>query len=214
MSGLQLTALALFGCGVAATFSPQPFRELRQNSYRARALLNAFAILLLINWLRLSLPTSPDIHFLLISALTLTLGFRLALYCATAVLVLMAVVGMSPPAQLGINGLCFVLLPVLQAYLIYTIAFHRLPRHFFSYIFLCAFLPGALTLALSMLLAGQAYLAQGLYSEEVISQHYYPIILLMVFPEALLNGIIMTLLVLYRPEWVYTFHDRFYFDER
>ena len=214
MSELQLAALTLFGCCVAAAFSAHLLTECREDKARALALLNAFAALLVINCLRLSLPTGPDIHFLLTGALTLTLGFRAALCCSTATLLVTTAAGITSPAQLGINGICFVLLPVGLTYLLYALALHRLPRHFFSYIFLCAFLPAALVLALSMLLAGQFYIAQGLYSAETIVHNYYQIIPLLLFPEALLNGIIMTILVLYRPQWVYTFHDRFYFDDR
>jgi uncharacterized membrane protein len=35
---------------------------------------------------------------------------------------------------------------------------------------------------------------------------------LLMFGEAFLNGMAMTLLVAYRPRWVSTFHDHWYLD--
>ena len=41
---------------------------------------------------------------------------------------------------------------------------------------------------------------------------YLLFIPLLMFGEAFLNGMTMTLLVAYRPAWVSTFHDRWYLD--
>lgn len=50
----------------------------------------------------------------------------------------------------------------------------------------------------------------GAYPWHTISADYLSIWPLLLFPEALLNGMAMTLLAVYRPHWVNTFFDREY----
>lgn len=50
----------------------------------------------------------------------------------------------------------------------------------------------------------------GAYPWHIISADYLSIWPLLLFPEALLNGMAMTLLAVYRPHWVSTFFDREY----
>ena len=50
----------------------------------------------------------------------------------------------------------------------------------------------------------------GTYSWHTISADYLSVWPLLLFPEALLNGMTMTLLAVYRPYWVNTFFDREY----
>ena len=38
-------------------------------------------------------------------------------------------------------------------------------------------------------------------------------IIVMLFPEGFLNGMLMTILVVYRPEWVSSFDDREYLNK-
>ncbi|MFT5313825.1 MAG: putative membrane protein, partial [Paraglaciecola sp.] len=37
---------------------------------------------------------------------------------------------------------------------------------------------------------------------------------LMLFMEGMLNGMTITLLIIYRPEWVYTFYDKIYLEKK
>ena len=50
----------------------------------------------------------------------------------------------------------------------------------------------------------------GIYPIEYIFREYLPFVPLTSLPEALLNGMAMTLLVVYRPQWVSTFDDERY----
>ena len=155
-----------------------------------------------------------NVHFLWLSALTLLLGFRWAIFSATIALLGVTIFGKESIDMLGINFLLGVLAPISLTYGIYSLTFHKLPRHIFTYIFLCAFIPGALTIALKMLaLSGYFYL-DGMYSWHIIEDNYLMISTLMVFPEAMFNGMTITLLIIYKPEWVYTFYDKLYLDKQ
>jgi uncharacterized membrane protein len=154
-----------------------------------------------------------NVHFLWLSALTLLLGFRWAIFSATIALLGVTIFGKESIDMLGINFLLGVLAPISLTYGIYSLTFHKLPRHIFTYIFLCAFIPGALTIALKMMaLSGYFYL-DGMYSWHIIEDNYLMISTLMLFPEAMFNGMTITLLIIYKPEWVYTFYDKLYLDK-
>ena len=50
----------------------------------------------------------------------------------------------------------------------------------------------------------------GAYEWEYLSGEYLPYFLLLAFSEAWLSGMVMTLFVVYRPNWVLTFDDSRY----
>ena len=62
-----------------------------------------------------------------------------------------------------------------------------------------------------MLLAGY-YVVDGTYDWLTVKDNYVVLIPLLLFPEGMLNGMTMTLLTIYKPLWIYTFHDKFYID--
>ena len=59
-----------------------------------------------------------------------------------------------------------------------------------------------------MLLLAQA----GAYPFDYLMQNYLPYFLLMAWSEAVTTGMIMTILVAYKPHWVATFDDTQYID--
>lgn len=154
------------------------------------------------------------VHFLWLSALPLVLGFRWAIISASLALLGVTLVGQEHFNMLGVNFILGILAPIALTYGIYSFTFHKLPRHIFIYIFLCAFIPGALTIGLKMLaLSGYFYL-DNIYPWFVIQDNYLILSTLMLFPEAMFNGMTITLLIIYKPHWVYTFYDRFYLNNQ
>ena len=63
------------------------------------------------------------------------------------------------------------------------------------------------------LLSGYFYL-NGDYDWQTVRDNYLVLSLLMLFMEGMLNGMTMTLLVIYKPQWVYTFYDKFYINKK
>ncbi|WP_018981401.1 energy-coupling factor ABC transporter permease [Salinimonas chungwhensis] len=212
MSALQTVALVIFLVTLVQVIRSTDVREIWTSSSSRLAITNATALVMLLWFLRLHTSLGPDIHFLMTGALTLTLGFRAATLSASLCLLVLCLAGQSQWVMIGVNGIAKVLLPIGITYIIFALSWHKLPRNFLVYIFLCAFLPAALVLAISMLTLGGYYVLDDVYSAQAIIDNYLMIIPLMLFPEALLNGVAITLLVIYKPEWVNTFHDKFYFD--
>ena len=56
------------------------------------------------------------------------------------------------------------------------------------------------------------YYLLGDYSFIEISENYLILCAIIWFPEAMLNGMAITLMITYRPHWVKTFYDKDYLD--
>lgn len=180
---------------------------------RQQHLLFGFTALLFFMWIfRAGIFEGLNVHFLWLTALTLTLGFRWAVLAGLIALVGVTFSGNESWHMLGVNGLIGVLMPVSVSYLIFMLAFHKIPRNLFIYVFACAFFPGAMVIALKMAMMSGYYLWEGFYDWPTVRDNYLLIIPLLLFPEGLLNGMTMTLLTVYKPNLVYTFHDKFYID--
>jgi uncharacterized membrane protein len=54
----------------------------------------------------------------------------------------------------------------------------------------------------------------GAYEWDYLSSEYFPYFLLLGFSEAWLSGMMMTLFVVYRPQWVVSFDDSVYLAKK
>lgn len=97
-----------------------------------------------------------------------------------------------------------------QSYGTYLLLQRYLKPHPFVYIFAQGFINSALVICVYMWLQGCVYALQGMPWHQVMEQHWL-LIPLVALPEALLNGSALTLLVIYRPQWLATFRESDYF---
>lgn len=148
-----------------------------------------------------------SIHFLALTSLVLMFGLRLSVLLFVLVIALQWLVSNAPAADLLWTLVCGWLVLTLN-YAVYLLCFYYLQRHLFVYLFVAVFLNAALGLVVYMLM--QAWIHADQYSSEQLYQGYLIFIPLAALPEALLNGMAMTLLVIYKPHWVYTFYQRIY----
>lgn len=212
MTSLQTFALILFTGLMIVIIRNLSWQALLKDKRQQHVLFGYTALLFFLWIFRAGIYQGLDVHFLWLSALTLTLGFRKALIAGAVALTGITLSGTEQWHMIGVNGLLGVVMPVCVSYVIFMTAFHKIPRNLFVYIFACAFFPGAIVIALKMGLLGGYYLADGLYDWQTVRDNYLILIPLLLFPEGLLNGMTMTLLIVYKPELVYTFHDKFYID--
>jgi uncharacterized membrane protein len=135
-------------------------------------------------------------HLLGVAAFTLLVGAPLALVGTALAWLTMAAI------------------PVGTIWLVLRLAERALPAHFFVYVFVVTFFGAALSLVAAGV-AGAAVLtlAAGLPAELVFGE-YVPYILYLAFGEATLTGMVLTLAVAYRPQWVATFDDARYLEGR
>lgn len=212
MSSLQLFAWLIYGAFLLGAVKHIDFTYFTRNKQQQHLIFGTAACLFVLWLFKAGIFEGLDVHFLGLSVLTLMLGFRNAIIASFIALLGANITGYGTWENFGVNGLLGTILPIGTTYLFYMLSFHRIPRQLFVYIFVCAFFPAAFSIALKTLSLGAFYYIEGTYTWDIVFDNYVLLIPLLVFPEALLNGMAITLLVIYQPTWVYTFHDKFYLD--
>ena len=210
MSEGQVAALLLWLVLLSFSLNASLLRTLGAHPLYQHLCLGGAIVLVPLWTLRAGLHEGLEIHFLGLASLTLLLGWRLALLAPCLTLLLLAYFGVIPLTDIGWQALIGVALPVATSWLLFLGSWAWLPRHLFVYLFVAAFLGGALSISAKVLASALLIGVSGTYSWHTISADYLSIWPLLLFPEALLNGMTMTLLAVYRPHWVNTFFDREY----
>jgi uncharacterized membrane protein len=173
-------------------------------------LLLASAVSLMVLWsIKTGVKPGLDFHILGATVLTLMFGWPLALLDLALVVLGTTLAAESIAWQaLSLNFLVMGAVPVAVSHAIFRFVDRHLPNHFMVYVFLCAFFGGALAMAATGL-AATAVMA--LY---YLTSHYLPYFILMGWSEAILSGMAITLMAVYRPQWVVTFDDQRYLRNR
>ncbi|WP_412973061.1 energy-coupling factor ABC transporter permease [Glaciecola sp. MF2-115] len=212
MTVLQILAAIVSLIGLSIIYKNTDFTQLFDDSAFQHRFFGASAAVFILWIFRVGIVDELQVHFLWLTSLALILGFRWAMISATIALLGITVVGYEPFSMLGINWLLGVLLPISLTYAIFSLTFHKLPKNLFIYLFVCAFFPGALSIALKIFAMAGYFYADSSLTWDSIFNNYVILIPLLIFSEAFFNGFTMTSLVVHKPRWVYTFNDKFYID--
>lgn len=210
---LSLTLMLLMGLAGLFfwhSFPRQQFQQLKTNSRYQYQVLATASILAVLFLLRAGILPGLELHFIGLTAVTLSLGWRMACLTGAISLLPLYLTGQLPWPMAGLELLLGIYLPVMFSYLVFILVYHYLPKHLFVYIFAGAFFGGALTFVVRTLAMAAFYRINGDYSWAVLSDNYLVMIPLFLVPEAMLNGMAITLMVIYRPHWVDTFKDTVY----
>ncbi|MFM5818262.1 energy-coupling factor ABC transporter permease [Aeromonas sanarellii] len=210
MSEGQVAALLLWLVLLAFSLNASLLRTLHANPLYQHLCLGSAIVLIPLWTLRAGLHEGLEIHFLGLTSLTLLLGWRLALLAPCLTLLILSAFDVTALADIGWQALIGVALPVATSWLLFLASWTWLPRHLFVYLFVAAFLGGALSISVKVIASALLMGMSGTYPWHTIGADYLSIWPLLLFPEALLNGMTMTLLAVYRPHWVNTFFDREY----
>lgn len=197
---------------LAAALRSAPWAKIRDNE-ASHVFFASVAVVACVWTLRAGIQPGLNYHLLGVTALTLMFDWQFALLAISMVLAITTWQGPAGMEAFAVNALLMGALPVLSTRLLLTLSQRWLAPNFFIYIFINSFLAAALAL----LLCGLAVtLVQGMAASGTsgMSSDYLLYIPLLMFGEAFLNGLVMTLLVAYRPRWVATFHDRLYLEGR
>jgi len=153
----------------------------------------------------------PGLNFHLIGATALTLMFR-PLFALFSLALLTAAISIwqGEYAAFAANWLIMGVVPAGVSWAIYKLADSKLPNHLFIYIFINAFFGAALA-AIAVGLAATGFVAlAGAYPLDYLLEEYLPYFFLIAFSEAFITGMLITMMVIYKPEWVATFDDKRY----
>lgn len=186
-----------------------PWKRLLDNSLSHGYL--GTCVLLLVLW-HITTEELPGLnyHFLGVTLLTLMFRWQLAFIGINLIMVAMCLNGEGQWLTLPINALATGIVPILVSYGLYQVVDRKLPNHLFVYLFVNAFFGASLTMAVAVTLSALLLNAAGVYHLDYLLNNYFPFLPLMMFPESFITGMLMTLAVVFYPQWVLTFDDARY----
>lgn len=209
---MQLSLWFVVGVVVWLGFSKQYFSSLFTQPARQIGVLSCALIFTTLWQIRAGILPGLELHILGATAITLVIGWRFALLSAMLASLLLAIFSQLPISVFSLHLLFTGFLPILISYGIFVICYNLLPRHFFIYIFVCSFLCAALVSCLKIVSLSAFHYFNGTYDWYELSENYMYLCAIIWFPEAMLNGMAISLLITYRPHWVKTFYDKDYLD--
>jgi uncharacterized membrane protein len=202
----QWVAWLVWLAAVGLAFGQAPWNAMRA-AHRQHLFLGSLVALAFLWRLEAGIAPGLGFHFLAVTTLVLMFGWSLAVIGAGAVQAVLLVVADGGTAALGLNALLSGVLPASITLLVYRLVMRYLPLNPFIYIFVCAFFTGMLV-AVCTVLARMAVMAAGdAYSYARMTGEYLLFLPLYAFPEGFINGMIVTVLVVFRPAWVRTFFE-------
>ena len=183
-----------------------PWLELFSDQRRQHLLFGTVLALFLLWLVRRDFASGLSFHFIGMTAVTLLLDWPLAVLGGFAAQLGLLALGRLDLFALGVNGMLLVVVPVAITEFCALQVERRQPRNLFVYIFCCGFFPAALA-ALACLLGGLAVLwHDGLYAMPPWLDDFVGYLWLVMFPEAFINGTLVTALVVFYPQWMETFN--------
>ena len=193
------------------------FYALRWANWRRLAYpnqLNVFLgsiVALLVLWsLRTEIQPGFSWHLSAMLTVTLMFGWSLALVAGSIALVASALFGLVDWAGVLPTALVFVVLPVTLTQFALGLARAYLPKHYFIYVFVNGFFAAGLIAILVALVATALLMLSGAFTLESLSETYLLFLPLMFFPEAVLKGWLISIMVGFKPDWVGSFRDEEY----
>jgi uncharacterized membrane protein len=210
-ASLLWVSTLLYGLLLLSALLSAPWSKLSDNE-ASHVYFAAVAAVCVLWTLHAGIAPGHNYHLLGVTSLCLMFDWQFALLAVSLVLLVTTWLGPAGWEAFGLNALVMGALPVLFTRVLLYATQRWMTHNLFIYIFVNAFFAGALGILLCGLAAASVLnLAQGDIGNPT-GGDYLLFIPLLMFGEAFLNGMTMTLLVAYRPTWVSTFHDRWYLD--
>ncbi len=186
-----------------------PWARLK-DSEQLNVWLGMVVLLTLIWSLKAGVKPGLALHLVGATVFTLSFGPHLAFIGLSLVTLGITLNGAAGGFAFALNALMLGGVGVVLSQRLYRLFSLCLPRHFFIYIFVNGFFGAALTTIGLGLVSTCILSLAGAYEWDYLTGEYLPYFLLLAFSEAWLSGMVMTLFVVYRPNWVLTFDDSRY----
>ena len=199
----------VYGTFVLAAVRHAPWRKLLDGS-SSSLLFGSLTLLMLLWSMRVEMMAGVTFHLIAVTVLTLMVGWCFAILGGSLVLAGVIIAGFGDWGGYFPTALVVVLLPASLSWILLLLARAWLPRNYFIYVLLNGFMAAGVIAMVAAYAASLLLLYAAQVAPEVLAYNYYPWIPLMFFPEAMLNGWIITILVTLKPVWVFTFSDEDY----
>lgn len=180
--------------------------ELFTDSRRQHLLFGTLLALLVLWLVRRDFDSGLAFHFIGMTAVTLLLDWPLAIVAGSLALGGLWLLKLQDGASFGVNLWLQVLIPVAIAEAAVLFVERFRPRNLFVYIFCSCFFPAALTAFICALLGFLLVYEEGLFIMPPWLDEFSGYLWLVMFPEAFINGTVITALVVFCPDWLETFN--------
>lgn len=201
---------ALFFVAIIAALVSADWAQLSVERPLQHSLFAGVLLLVLVWQIRAGLSPGLTIHILGLTVMTLMLGWAFAILAGAVALIFMVVLGRESLDMLGVNGLVTVVIPCLVSYWIVRWERARGFKIFFAYLFVCGFFGAAISvLAAGLSMVGLLWVS-GVYSWELLVHEYVRYLPFIMLPEAFVNGMIVSGLMVFHPQRLLTLDESRY----
>jgi uncharacterized membrane protein len=187
-----------------------PFSKLLANKPNQHVYFGAMVMLLLLWGVKAGITPGLGFHHLGATLFTLMFGWPLAILGLSVIMFASVLMQHNEIVSLGVNGCLSIVVPVLSSYAVLKLTQKYLTDNFFIYIFVVAFFGAGIAVAASRIVSILLLSLVAAYPDEKLigeSLQYLP---LFMFPEAFVTGMLISVFVVYKPDWVITFDDERY----
>jgi uncharacterized membrane protein len=212
--GISIVASALGGVGLAFAIHGAPWKAWLADREHQWVWFASMALLCVVWSMKAGITPGLSVRFLLVTALTLMHGWHLAVVAGALVLAVLSYAGMAEWSSFGANLLCMVVIPSSFTAWLHEFVHDRLPHNYFIYFFVTGFLGAALAFNVAGFARVGLMALSGTLATAHVGTEYFAILPLMSFGEAVANGMIIGMAVVYRAGWVMSFDDRLYLYRR
>ena len=198
INAIVLLFMLVFGF---LAFKRNSFFNFKNNNQQNIWLSTTFALSII--WLmRAQLLDNLYLHFIGIHLAYLLLGIPLA---GLALAIVLAFTNMTQHVSFEIWGAQYalsILFPLFLSYVLHLMLAKRLPKRLFAFIFIHGFFGTAMIMASTVAFNLLVLNYFGIISLEVGNGVFWISSILLGWGEAFMTGMIVTLVVVYRPEWL------------
>ena len=158
-----------------------------------------------------ALPQGGELHYLGAAWLTLLVGYPRAVLSMAAIILMQMAWQDAPPATWGLRVLIGAVLPVWTMWAVVQACRRWLPRNLFVFLLGCGLLGIAAVNMLQFLTGTVAMALLGPQAPQVLWGEFLPYGLLLSWGEAWIEGMVITLAVVYAPSGTVRLFDEAYY---
>lgn len=191
-----------------------PWKILVQEKGLQHLFLGSLVLVAFLWQMRAGIGQQISIHLLLATTLTLMFYWPLALIALSLALLGVTVNGKATWDMFPINALLVGVLPVFISHWVWRFVDTRLPDNYFVFVFVAGGVGSLITvLSVGLAVTGVFWLFASAYEFMHFTQNYFLFLPLTLPPEAVVNGMIISGLTAYMPDWVRAFDPKRYIDK-
>ena len=200
----------LFASVLLFTAIKVEFKQLLNNKPGQHVYFGAMVMLLLLWGLKAGVSPGLGFHHLGATLFTLMFGWPLAIFGLTTIMLASVLLQHNELIVLGVNACLSIVIPVLTSYAVLKLSQKYLPDNFFIFIFVVAFFGAGIAVAASRLASIVLLSLVNAYPETKLIEESLLYTPLFMFPEMFITGMLISVFVVYKPDWVITFDDERY----